>query len=302
MPKKSSWKKKAGKLGAVIVGVPLAFIYRGRRIRGRENPHPDPKTLIIIPEREQDGLIPLTGGVNFRDIGGYKTADGRQVKYGIVYRSGTLDALTGDDLQTLSDLTITRVFDLRLEEEAEKQPDRLPPNAVYEHTPIQAGSNPITRVVSLMRNIDRLNEFVVNSYTKHLIDAEAKTYAGIFKKIAAEDGASVIHCTAGKDRTGVGVALLLSALGVPDETIVADYSLSNRSYDMYYKDAVDQLAPLKKLGILPEDISGLLVSDPEFMRQSLRYLHECYGSAEAYLQKAGVDAATLNKLQSRLLA
>ncbi len=301
MAKKSGWRKKAGRLSAAAIGLPLAFIYRGKRLRGREKPRPDPQTLIIIPEREPDGTVLLQGSVNFRDIGGYKTIDGKQVKRGVIYRSGTLDALTEQDLQTLLELNVTHIFDLRLDEEAEQQPDRLPSGAVYERTPIKAGSNPVTRVVSLMRNIDQLNEFVVNSYTKHLIDAEAQTYSSIFKMIAAEDGAAVIHCTAGKDRTGIGVALLLSALGVPDETIVADYSLSNRSYDVYYNDAVSQLAPLKKLGILPEDISCLLVSDPEYMRQSLRYLHENYGGGEGYFQKAGVDAATLEKLKARLL-
>ncbi len=301
MTQKHRWRERLTKLSAAAVGIPLAFIYRGRRIRGREKPHPDPKTLIIIPEREFDGTITLQGGVNFRDIGGYKTLGGKLVKRGIIYRSGTLDALTDDDLQILRELGVKHIYDLRLDEEAAKQPGRLPPGARYQRTPIQAGSNPIKRVFALMRNIDRLNDFVVQSYTKHLIDAEAHTYASIFKKIVLEDGAAVIHCTAGKDRTGVGVALLLSALGVPDETIVADYSLSNRSYDVYYNDAVSQLAPLKKLGILPEDISGLLISDPESMRQSLRYLRENYGSGEAYLLKAGVDAATIEKLKAKLL-
>jgi protein-tyrosine phosphatase len=302
--KQGNLKNAIRNAAAMLVGGGLALRYRDKRMRARALPRKVAENLVLMPNREDNSEVPLEKGINFRDIGGYVTKDGRRVKRKRIYRCGALGDLTDNDVKTLEALNVRRVFDLRLDEEAEKNRDRLPENAQYFRFPVTAGSSSVGRIVALLKNIDQVDEFVVEGYTRNLVDAEAHTFAGILRQIAAadDDGASVIHCTAGKDRTGVAVAVLLSFLGVDDETIAADYSLSNRAYPIFYQQMVDAMHPFRRIGILADDLTDLLMADPEFIRRTLKYLHEQYGDAENYLRtKGGLDQSVLDKLKDMLL-
>jgi protein-tyrosine phosphatase len=112
----------------------------------------------------------------------------------------------------------------------------------------------------------------------------------------------LIHCTAGKDRTGFTAAILLAVLGVPDEAIYADYSLSNRAYPVFYEGTARSVQPLARIGLYPDDLHVLLLADPAVMQALFGRLREQYGSLERYLAAcAGVDARTLEQLRARLL-
>jgi len=279
----------------------LAVVYRGRIRAARQLPRRNPADLVVQPRRAQDAPVTVEGSINFRDVGGYRTADGQIVQTGIVFRSGALSALTDAGMQTLLDLNVKQVFDLRLDSEVLHYPDRLPEGVHYQRTPIVAGSRSLGRLVALFRHIDRVPELVVLGYTKGLLDIEARPFAELISAIAEGDGAAVIHCTAGKDRTGTFCAVLLSTLGVPDEIIAADYSLSNLYYDAYLADATAQMKPLARLGIQPDALHDMLVADPNYILRTLAYLRETYGGAEQYLLKAGMKPETLHQLKARLL-
>ncbi|WP_230482084.1 tyrosine-protein phosphatase [Sphingomonas sp. Leaf21] len=175
-------------------------------------------------------VLPLQGGHNFRDLGGYRTTDGRMVKWGLLYRSGQMHDLTPADYAYLQTLGIRTVCDFRDTRERSGQPTDWPAGQAprilsddyaLDMSAMMLPGDPATwtqgQVVTAM----------TATYPK-LLDQFRGQYARMFAELLAGHAPLAFHCTAGKDRTGVAAALLLSALGVPRATIVEDYLLSNR--------------------------------------------------------------------------
>ena len=175
-------------------------------------------------------VLPLQGGRNFRDLGGYRTADGRTVKWGLLYRSGQMHDLTAADYAYLQKLGIRTVCDFRDTRERTGEPTLWP-----------AGQKPkvlsddYTLDVSAMKlpgdpttwTHDQVVTAMTATYPQ-LLDQFNGQYRRMFAELLAGDVPLAFHCTAGKDRTGVAAALLLTALGVPRATVIEDYLLSNR--------------------------------------------------------------------------
>jgi protein-tyrosine phosphatase len=252
---------------------------------------------LIVAER----TLPLVGGVNFRDLGGYRTADGRAVRWGRVYRAGSLAELTGDDVAYLARLGLRLACDLRSVEETVAHPDRLPPGVVAIHRPIAAEVGRLRRVLALFRKRHRVQELLQDAYTI-MLDQNGPIFAGIIR--AAADPANlplVIHCTAGKDRTGLAAALLLAALGVPDETIIADYTLSNRDFDVLVGRMRPEMERLYALGFGEAQLRPFLLAEARTMAGALVHLQRRYGSVEEYLQRSGLTAETLEQLRQTML-
>jgi protein-tyrosine phosphatase len=268
-------------------------------------PYIDPQSLIIEPPDRRDGAqaLSLEGAVNFRDLGGYRTADGRHVQYGRVFRSGALAGLTDTDLNMLRDMGLRQVFDLRTAEEMAAAADRVPEGAEYVPMTVQTATNAAQRIFALVRYYNQLDKMLLDSYIRVMLEGNAGLFGELFRRLAADEGTpAVFHCTAGKDRTGVTAALLLAALGVPEATIIADYSLTNRCYADIHELVKAQAAPLLRLGLTIDDMHPLMLANPEAMRTVLAYLRQRYGSVDAYLrERAGVDEATLARLRDLLL-
>lgn len=267
--------------------------------------YPAPESLIIEPDADSAGgdrFIALEGAANVRDIGGYATSDGRQVRRGRVYRSGTLAEITGNDQRTLQTLGLKLICDLRNNSEVTKAPDRLPVGITYTRIPVNADPKDEQqfRLRTLLFHKRRFSAVVAELY-RRMIDDHAPVFGQVFRRLADSDSLpALVHCTAGKDRAGLTTALLLLALGVPEAVVIADYSLSNRYYDHFRR-----YVPLKRLrllGVTVEDMQPFLVANPQILRDSLRYLAERYGSVLDYLrQQAGVDDETLERLKANLL-
>lgn len=263
----------------------------------------DQQPPLLIAER----ILPLEGIANVRDIGGYRTEDGLRVRWGLVYRTGSLAAATDADLQLLTDLNIRLVCDLRTVDEVISGPDRLPVNMapVYRHLPVDTGAQTSRQMRAVLLNPSNLQAVMDEAYTYHMIEQNGAVIGETLAALANPVNLPVIiHCTAGKDRTGIIIALLLALLGVPDETILADYSLSN----YYFAAFRDYIASKFKqpqaflMGIQVDDLQPLLTANPETMRRTLVYVRENYGSVEHYLaQKADIDAATVAKIRDNLL-
>jgi protein-tyrosine phosphatase len=169
--------------------------------------------------------LPLEGAKNFRDLGGYRTSDGRYVRWGLVYRSNHLVNLTARDSEYLNGLGIRLVCDVRSDGERTRAPDHWAGNAP-EFFAVPIGSNLITTPTAddLKRRVATINSETKDSVRAYDYAIEyAGQYAKILRRIAAGDLPAVEHCTAGKDRTGVFSAILLTALGVPRDTVVRDY-------------------------------------------------------------------------------
>jgi protein-tyrosine phosphatase len=286
----------------VIIAAPVL----GWRLLRRKPAPVNPETLIIrLPGDDPNRMIPLRGAVNFRDMGGYATADGRRVRKGQVYRAGMLANLEPDDLAYLESIGLKLVCDLRSAEEKTQSPDKLPPveGLDYLHLPLDAEDNRAERLRTILLNPRAFEDIMVQMYKDVIVDRNATVYGALFRRIADPANLpTLIHCTAGKDRTGVGVALLLMLLGVPDATIVADYTLSNQFHEAFRAYGAQAVAKLKWLGIGADDIQPLLICRPETMQGTLDHIRSKYGGIDQYLTTAaGLDAGVLAALRNHLL-
>ena len=173
--------------------------------------------------------VELEGCFNFRDLGGYQTADGRQFQTGQVFRSDGLQLLTPADLAKLSgEVGLSHVIDLRSQAEVDEVGcGPIADQATIHHIPLFAGTSGSSDVRANFEMPSDMGElyFLMLGFAKEPI-------ADVVRLLAEADSPAVFHCAAGKDRTGVISAVLLSLLGVPDETIVADYAFSRQNIDL----------------------------------------------------------------------
>ena len=218
----------------VLVGV-IFFISGEKEIASLERPIPANLSENL---REDTRKLPFTGAHNFRDLGGYKTSDGKTVKWGKVYRSDNLHSLTDEDLKYMERLNIKSVVDFRSDEERNEEPDRLTPDMTPILLPIKFEPEGVTE--TLMRDLtfgDLDSSNLLQDFNIILVKEFTEEYREFFRHIVDNGGEPfLLHCTAGKDRAGFGSAMILTVLGVPREKIIEDYLLTNT----YVSDHVDR--------------------------------------------------------------
>jgi len=242
---------------------------------------------------DDERLIPLEGCVNFRDLGGWRTGDGRRVRSGLLFRSDALHRLTPADLARVrGELGLRTLIDLRSGHEVSSEgcgPLAEPPTA-YHHLPFFDGP---ARDPGRQRPEGGLAAI----YLAMLRFARAPI-ARALETLAASPGAAVFHCAAGKDRTGVLSAVVLGAVGVVEDDIVEDYALTRRALPRILErlrasDAYDYV-----FSELPPET---LHAEPETMQSLLSRVRGEWGSLREYALEAGASEATLGALSKRLL-
>jgi protein-tyrosine phosphatase len=177
--------------------------------------------------------IPLSGAVNFRDLGGYLTNGGQVTKWGTLFRSGHMSRLTSEDQTYLAQLDIRTVCDFRREIEIQSEASLLPGSPTTHNVQITPGARDANHIQQLFAGTDKPEDVVAAmlEIMRILITDAAPQYKKLFELLLEhDDGTFLMNCSAGKERTGVGVALLLMALGVPRETIQYDFMLSGKYY------------------------------------------------------------------------
>ena len=250
-------------------------------------------------------LVPLEGTLNFRDLGGYRTGDGRRVRWGLVFRSDGLEGLTESDLAVLRRLGIRVVHDFRFELERQRRPSRLPGDGsiLVEALPVGAEPSQERELLDqvLAGEVTEIGvDFMIGEYVR-MLELGAASFGRLLASIAdPERLPALFHCTAGKDRTGMAAALLLSLLGVDEETILDDYELSTTYRS---NPRVEQLRPaLEAAGVVVEDVRPFLSAPRPALAAALATVHERHGTVEGYLtEQAGVAPATLDALRHLLL-
>lgn len=257
---------------------------------------------LLLAERR----LALHGTPNFRDFGGYTADDGRRVRWGQLYRSGHLSQLSDNDLQVIAALDIGLVCDFRHASERERAPNRyaLEHCPRIEHLPIIPGSAAdVFSQLSTMENSVRAEAMaqLMIDINRDLALHQQEAYKKLFRLLVENDSAILIHCAAGKDRTGFGAALILAALGVPEATLLRDYLLT----DKYLPIERELHNVRKKYRLdLPDDVlRPMLEVRHEYLRGALDAIHQEFGSLENYLRDAlAVDAAMQRELRAKLLA
>jgi protein-tyrosine phosphatase len=237
-------------------------------------------------------MLSLVGSYNFRDLGGYRTADGRATQWGQLFRSDTLSELTGADLQLLRDLGLTTVIDLRTSVEVQRTGSRLTDAASvrYLHASmLESGSDTSSPI---------MQESLPERYLWFL-DVGRRALVDALTVIGDESSRPLVfHGTAGKDRTGVLAALVLDILGVERKFIVEDFTFTARRMELILARIRRNSDDAKWIDEIPE---FLLRAEAATMEAFLNLLDEHHGGARRWALAAGVAEESLSGMSSLLV-
>ncbi|MFT4077087.1 MAG: tyrosine-protein phosphatase [Asticcacaulis sp.] len=250
-------------------------------------------------------VLAVAGGNNFRDIGGYATADGHHVKWGTLYRSASLGQVTPEGFAYLKSLGIKTEIDFRSTDERQTDPNIWPADMGVT-TYAEDYSNPSSAFAALMSpdvTADKARTMMSSFYAQAPFQF-ASQYKRMFRQIIDGNTPLVYHCTAGKDRTGVATALILTVLGVSRETATEDYLLSNQ----YYKpvmpqpgsQASAQMAFFMKLP--PDVVKAMMGVDAQYLNSAFNAIDQREGGMARYVHEdLGLTDADVALLKRRLL-
>lgn len=247
-------------------------------------------------------VLNLEGGVNFRDLGGYKTQDGRSVRWGTLYRSGSMGHLTAPDHATLSALNISFVHDLRTRQEREREPNRWAEAAgiPYWSRDYVSGFGVLWEMLTAELPDPAAALEVMRQGYRRLPFEHAPSYQALFERLRDGQVPMVFNCSAGKDRAGTAAALVLTLLGVKRETVVEDYRLT----DLVLADrAAKLLRGAVASGRVSEEVWAVVMrTDTSYIQCAFDSIDERHGSIEGYFHEAlHIDAAAIEKIRDLLL-
>lgn len=253
-------------------------------------------------EKTPDCLLPLSGAINFRDMGGLETSNGRKVKYGVFFRAAELTGLTEGDKKVLESLNIKRVFDYRRQEETARKPDPTIGQSIYERVSVMSEDN-IT--INLFDKEDAPKEYFSQFTIERFLRIYAKmpiqnpSYKQLMNRLKnPEENLPLIHhCTAGRDRTGVGAMIILLTLGVPYQTVLEDYLLSNQTLENYHNQIF-----IKTLDFFTaEEWNQFKDAFPlraDYLNAAFDSILQTYGDFETYIMKEfGITYEIRKKIQ-----
>jgi protein-tyrosine phosphatase len=256
-------------------------------------------------------LLPLQGGRNFRDMGGYAAAGGKTVRWGRLYRSGVMNNLTAADMTYLRALNINTICDLRSVQE--RQAERSAFLAARDAKVVSFDYEMASSLDGIARARTR-DEAVAGFKAAYIdfLDMLTPQYTDMFDRLARGEAPLAFNCSAGKDRTGTAAALILSVLGVARETVVADYALTQvYTPPATYVAAMNSATPTPGLTpqqaeamrrLPPEVLQVLMGSDPAVMRQVLAEIDAKFGGPTALVKtKFGVTEAGIARMRQLYL-
>lgn len=259
-----------------------------------------------MADQADQRVLGLSGATNFRDFGGNPTSDGRRVRWRHLYRSNKLSVLSTEDKQRLDSLGVDTVFDLRVRREREADP------TCWSHSSLKVETYPpgLKRPLIEMAEDHGGDEEGASALMAEFYGSMPRTMPHVFgaliRSLAKGAIPCIVHCSAGKDRTGIACALILTALGVPREIVVEDYMLT-QSLRRPTSDMAGAIDPgdhgrAMSSRSTPEAIELLMASSADYLGAAFAAMEEDHGSVEAYIGEAlRVDRATIGQLKERLL-
>lgn len=260
--------------------------------------------MASVPPLSDDACrVPIATAFNLRDFGGCVAADGRSVKRGMLYRCGTMSMLTDADAQQLRMLGIRAICDFRRPSERAAEPTSWHGEDVdYYARDYSSTSGVLAEVLRGERaSADDMRAAMITLYQDLAIE-HAPSYRAMFGQMLDGHLPILINCAAGKDRTGVGAALILTALGVPRETIAQDYLRSNlhADWDWRFEQGEGRLAQAHRER--SDLIAPVLTADIAYLDTLYAALDASHGGMDAYMEaELGVDGAARAALRAALL-
>jgi protein-tyrosine phosphatase len=249
-------------------------------------------------------LLPLEGGFNLRDLGGYAARNGRAVRRGMLYRSGMMSMLTEADERYLGSLGIATVCDFRRPGERRAEPTRWcePAGVHYWARDYSETTGVLAKVLrGEGLTADDVRSTMIRLYPELLVD-HAPSYRYMFERLLDGKAPLLFNCTVGKDRTGVAAALILTALDVPYETVLEDYVETNRHADFSRLMAREGRDGQRFRAMERAVLAPLFAADPDYLAAMFDSLGRDHGGVDQYLAGLGVDGAARERLQDLLLA
>lgn len=260
---------------------------------------------VAVPHQR---VVALEGGRNFRDLGGYRAAGGHTVKWGLLYRSGSMTGLTAGDYATLEKRGIRVVCDLRDSRERAAEPVNWPGEPGREAPRVLFDDYQLDQSALMPKGppgewtADAARASFAASYPRILAQFNGQ-YRRMFAELLAGHAPLAFNCSAGKDRTGIGAALLLTALGVPRETVIADYLLSNQTLNPAALMA-GKASAAGPLAHMPPEVAKV------FMGVDRRYIEAVFavtdahqGGTPGYLRdELGLGPAQIRRLRALYLS
>lgn len=248
-------------------------------------------------------LLPMDGCHNFRRVSGWQSQDGRTIRPDFLYRADGLNQLSDADQARLIALGIRRVFDLRATAEKERAPSRWPERMALTLWAEAESAAEADLTAMMQRQGLRAGDFraaMCQVYARFPYDLANAVKALADAILSADKAAAVlVHCTAGKDRTGFVVAMLLHSVGIAPEQVMADYLLSNANFES----AVTKFGADGRFDALPPGtIANLVGVHPDYLHASEQRIINDFGAFDNWLEtQAGIDAAKRDLLKMRLL-
>jgi len=257
------------------VGIPEADL-------PRQSPHPGRR-------------LPLEGGLNFRDMGGYPTTEGGTTRWGVLYRSDHLNTLTDGDVAHLDSLGLERVHDFRLQKERDRQPSRLPDGVEVRHlAAVDLGLDEtmvdVVQDVLAGRRPLPPPTFWDDNY-EDMVERARPMFSALINSITDDDGSglpSLFHCTGGKDRTGLAGVLVLELAGVDRATAIDDFLLTNLYRTPVRAEALRE--QLTAVGVSVADALPILGVTRSAIERALASIDGRHGGVEAYVLASGARA------------
>lgn len=246
--------------------------------------------------------VSLAGSVNFRDLGGYLTKNDRRVMWGKIFRSGHLSGLTSTSKSAYAQLGVKRVCDFRLLEEKANENAELPGAPDICTLGIMPGIKTPRYFHDLFSSAPSAKTVInaMHGMMECLVEDNISAYSEFFQfLLSTRKGSILLNCSAGKERTGLGSALLLECLGVPRETVLYDFMLSRAYFPA--NDEIDRV--LAKYSVSNQNGEGVKIIMPlletreSYLQAAFDCIDENYGSTKSFAQKCfGLTASDFNEL------
>ena len=255
-------------------------------------------------------FINVEGSINLRDFGGYRTKNGKTVKKGMLFRCGTMADIPKRAFSDFASLDVGVICDLRSQEETESSPTPAgDPFLCRVHIPIWPGSSTqFQETISGQNNGPSPEQFAsfMESITREIARDHVQAYTQLMKELLSTDRGFLLHCSAGKDRTGFGAAIILTLLGVAQDLVMHDYLVSNESSELFERMRSRMIQSLKDQGMegtIDEQVIKIMSGvRARYLLSAFDEIDTSFGGMEGYLEELGVSSSHQKQLSKRLLS